>query len=187
VHFRWRSSRGRQARLAWASSLLIVTASIASRAEPHSAIELEPVTFWVSTGDVGRTTVSVLGYTYGNRFGHWIPYFGGGLGFFTVQARGGVTWLPGDVDYSGLMVRLEARPQLLLNPCFEPLIVGNLGAGYRWPLERGDPGYPGTAIYLLPQFTGGVGFLHGNCGQPTQTPLHDKSLLGATLSGGFDW
>lgn len=165
----------------------MVSAPGAARAEPRSAIELEPVAYYVSTRDVGRTTISVLGYTYGNRFGHFIPYFGGGLGFFALQARGGVTWLPGDVDDSGFMVRLEVRPQVLLNPCLEPLIVGNLGAGYRWPLERGDPGYPGTAIYLLPQFTGGVGFLHGECGKSTETPLQDKSLLGATLSGGFDW
>jgi hypothetical protein len=86
------------------------------------------------------------------------------------------------------MVRLDVRPQLLLNPCIEPLIVGSLGAGYRWPIEQGDPGYPGTAIYLLPAFTGGVGFLHGECGHHfTETPLHEKSLLGGTLSGGFDW
>jgi hypothetical protein len=169
-------------------SSLIVLGPASSRGEPRQAIELEPITYWVSTGNVGRTEISVLGYTYGGRFGHFIPHFGGGLGFFTVQARGGVTWVPGDLDYSGLMVRLDVRPQLLLNPCIEPLIVGSLGAGYRWPIEAGDPGYPGTAIYLLPAFTGGVGFLHGECGHSlTETPLHDKSLLGGTLSGGFDW
>jgi hypothetical protein len=168
-------------------SSLVVAAPGAAHAEPGQAIELEPVAYYVSTGDVGRTTISLVGYTYGGRFGHFIPYFGGGLGFFTVQARGGITWLPTDVDDSGLMVRLEVRPQVLLNPCLEPLIVGNLGVGYRWPLERGDPGYPGTAIYLLPQFTGGVGFLHGECGRITQAPLHDKPLMGGTLSGGFDW
>jgi hypothetical protein len=187
VHFRWRSSRGRHAGLVWALSAVAIVRLGTAHAEPRNAFELEPVTFWLSTGDVGRTTVSVIGYTYGNRFGHFIPYFGGGLGFFTLQARGGITWLPGNVDYSGLMVRLEVRPQVLFNPCLEPLIVGSLGGGYRWPLERGDPGYPGTAIYLLPQFTGGVGFLRGECGNATETPLHDKPLIGGTLSGGFDW
>ena len=187
MHFRWRSSGGRRARLVWALSAIAIGLPGTLRAEPRNAIELEPIAYWVSTGDVGRTTVSVLGYTYGGRFGHFIPYFGGGLGFFKVQARGGVTWVPDDLDYSVLILRLEARPQLLLNPCIEPVIVGSLGAGYRWPLERGDPGYPGTAIYLLPQFTGGVGFLHGFCGKADETPLHDKPLIGGSLSGGFDW
>ena len=183
MHFRRRSSL---ARLVWAlSTVLAVPAG--ARAEPRSAIDLEPVTYFASTGDVGRTQISVLGYTYGHRFGSMIASFGGGLGFFTVQARGGLTWLPGDLYDAGLMVRLDVRPQLLWNPCFEPLIVGSLGAGYRWSIERGDPGVPGTAMYLLPAFTGGVGFLHGACGEPAQTPLHDKPLFGGTLAGGFDW
>jgi len=187
VHFRWLSSRARQAQLAGVLSSLLVAAPAVLRAEPRRAIDFEPVTPYFSTGDLARTEISVLGFTYGNRFGSFVTYFGGGAGFFTVQARGGVTWLPGDLDDSGLMVRLEARPQILLNPCFEPLLVGSLGVGFRWPLERGDPGYPGTAIYLLPAFTGGVGFLHENCGKPTQTALRTTGLFGGTLSGGFDW
>jgi hypothetical protein len=156
------------------------------RAEQRSTIELEPVALQYGPGG-SRTQISVIGYSYGYRYDSWFPYFGGGIGFFTFQARGGINWMPGDLEESGLMVRLEAQPQILFNPCFEPLLTGNLGVGYRWPLERGDPDSPGTALFAMPAFTGGEAFLHRNCGKGTQEPLRGSFVMGGTLIAGFDW
>jgi hypothetical protein len=168
-------------------TLLLAAAPASASAQPRQVVELEPVTPYFSTRGVGRTEVAVLGYTYGHRFDSLIPYFGGGVSFFSLQARAGITWLPGDLEDTGLMVRLEARPQLLLTPCLEPLIAGNVGVGIRWPLEQGDPGNPGTAIYLLPQFTGADAWLRDDCGTTRQAPFQATFLFGGTLSGGFDW
>jgi hypothetical protein len=149
-------------------------------------IDLQPVALFYGPG-FSRTQIAVLGYTYGDLSHGWFPHFGGGIGFFTLQARGGVSWLPGDLEESGLVVRLEAQPQILFNPCWEHMLVGSLGVGWRWPLERGDPGIPGTALFVVPAFTGGAAFVHRNCGKPTEEPLHGSSVLGGTLFTGFDF
>lgn len=175
-------------------ALGVVTVTIAlslasaGRTEPRSAIDLEPVTLHFTLDGDSRAQVSVLSYVYGNLFsrsGFW-PYFGGGLGFFTLQARAGVGWLPGNPEEPGPVIRLEARPQVRFGKCWEPMVIGSLGAGYRWPLEHGDPGYPGTAIYVLPQFVGGEGFLHPECGYGP-APIRAEPMIGGTLSGGFDF
>jgi hypothetical protein len=169
-----------------AATVMMTAWPRALRAEQRSTIDLQPVAIY--DGSVGiRTQISVVGYSYGYRFDSWMPYVGAGLGFFTFQARGGVSWLPGDLEESGPIVRLEAQPQILFNPCTEPLLVANIGVGWRWPLERGDPGNPGTALYLLPAFAGGEAFLHRNCGKPTQEPLRGALALGGTLFAGFEW
>ena len=149
-------------------------------------IDLQPLAQYYGPGG-NRTEIAIFSYTYGLLSNSWFPYFGGGIGFFTLQLRGGVSWLPGDLEESGPVVRLEAQPQTLFNPCWEHLLVGSLGVGWRWPLERGDPGYPGTALFLVPAFTGGEAFLHRNCGKPTQQPLNGDYVLGGTLYTGFDF
>jgi hypothetical protein len=170
-----------------ALTLLLAGVPAFASAQTRQVIELEPVTPYFSTRGANRTEVAVVGYTYGHRFDSLIPYFGGGVSFFSVQARAGITWLPGDLDDTSLMVRLEARPQLLLTPCVEPFIAGNLGVGIRWSIELGDPGEPGTALYLLPQFTGGNAWLRDGCGTIYKKPFEATVLFGGTLSGGFDW
>ncbi|HEX4336072.1 MAG TPA: hypothetical protein VH062_09180 [Polyangiaceae bacterium] len=155
-------------------------------AEERATIDLQPAALYFGPRG-SRSEISVIGFTYGNRHDSLFPYFGAGVGFFTLQARGGITWMPGDLEESGLIVRLEAQPQLLFNPCVEPLLLGTLGVGWRWPLERGDPGNPGTAIFVLPAFAGGDGFLHQNCGKDTQGPMRSSLILGGTLFAGFDW
>jgi hypothetical protein len=158
-----------------------------AHAEPRQTIDLEPAVPYFALDGATRTQISVLSYTYGYRSGSLVPFVGGALGFFTLQARLGITWMPGDLEESGFMMRLDARPQTAFGNCWEPMVLGSLGAGWRWPLEHGDPGYPGVAAYLLPEFTGGVAFLHTTCHASNDGPLETRALVGGTLAGGFDF
>src|SRR5262249_40044386 len=139
--------------------IVVATWTAPSKAEERFTFDLQPVSLMYGPrGD--RTEIWVMAFTYGYRFNSLFPYVRGGVGCFTLQARGGVAWMPGDLEESGPIFRLEAQPQILFNPCWEHLLVGNAAAGWRWPLERGDPGYPGAAFYLMPAFIGGGAFLH---------------------------
>jgi hypothetical protein len=171
----------------WGTPLAVALVALPSNAEERGAVDLEPVTPYFSVEGFNRTEISVVGGSYGYRWGAFVPYVGGAIGFFTIHARLGVSILPGDLEQPGLMIRLEARPQVLLNPCFEPAMLGSFGIGYRWPLEEGDPGNPGTAIYLLPSFVGGDAWIRRYCGEAKEQPLGSIVLFGGTLSGGFDW
>ena len=156
-------------------------------AEERSVIDFDAVALYF--GPIGnRTEIFIFGYTWGYRFKSLYPYVGGGFGFFAMQARGGVTWMPGNLEEPTPIVRLEALPQLIFNPCIESLVVGSLGVGYRFPLEHNDPnGIPGTALFVLPAFTGGDGILHGQCGKADEVPLRSSLVIGGSLTGGFDF
>lgn len=157
-------------------------------AEERGAIELDPVVLYYGPSAwAQRSQIFILGVTGGYRFGSLLPYAGGGLGFFAFQARAGVEWLPGDLEEPGPLIRLEARPQVRFGQCWEPMLTGNLGVGYRFPLERGDPGNPGTSFFVLPTFTGGQAYLHRNCGFKDEEPLKGQLLFGGTVSAGYDW
>jgi hypothetical protein len=157
-------------------------------AEPRSFIETELLTpHFASHGDT-RVSLATVGFTYGWASHGFIPYVGGGVGFFPLQARAGVIWLPNDLKDSGLMVRIEARPEIFWNPCIEPALMGNAGIGYRWPLETNYPdGTAGVAFYLLPSFDGGAAWLHRNCNKMgLSDPFEPKFLAGGTIVLGLD-
>lgn len=159
-----------------------------ARAEPRSFIETELVTPHFATGGYARTSIATVGFTYGWAAHGVIPYVGGGVGFFPLQARVGVVWLPNDLKDPGLMVRLEARPEIFWSPCIEPGLFGNAGIGYRWPLETNYPDAPaGVAFYLLPSFDGGPAWLHRHCAEPGSSgPFETKFVAGGTIALGLD-
>jgi hypothetical protein len=159
-----------------------------ARAEPRTFIETEPVTPHFASGGFSRTSIATVGFTWGWAAHGVIPYVGGGVGFFPLQARVGVVWLPNDLKDPGLMVRLEARPQIFFLPCVEPALLGNAGIGYRWPLEPSYPDAPaGAAFYLLPSFDGGPAWLHHRCGDTGLSgAVQSKFLVGGTIALGLD-
>ncbi len=180
-------SRAGSLAIAVALCLSLVTASVASRAEERGSVELEPVIeYWVLQHN-SRTEIFTVGGTWGYRFGAFMPYAGGSVGFFGLHARGGVAFIPGDLEEPTFLIRLEARPQIFFNPCIEPAMLGAVGPGWRWPMESGDPGNPGTAFFLLGNFVGGAGWVHDNCGKSTEKKLVSAGIVGASITAGFDW
>ena len=157
------------------------------RADPRSFIDLELLTPHFTPNGDSRISLATVGFSYGWASHGFIPYVGGGVGFFPLQARAGIVWLPSDLKDPGLMVRLEARPQIFWNPCIEPALMGSAGVGYRWPLETNYPDAPaGAAFYLLPSFDGGSAWLHSVCGVNTRGALEPKFLAGGTIVLGLD-
>lgn len=165
----------------------LVSGAATSRAEERGSIEIEPLVEYVALKHGTRPEYFAIGGTYGYRFGAWMPYAGGSIGFFGLRARGGVAFMPGDLEEPTFIVRLEARPQIFYSPCIEPAVLGVLGPGWRWPMERGDPGNPGTAFYLLGNFIGGAGWVRDRCGEPDETKLNSAAILGGSVMAGFDW
>ena len=159
-----------------------------AQAEPRSFIETELVTPRFTPSGDSRISLATVSFDYGWASHGFIPYVGGGVGFFPLQAHAGVAWLPNDLKEPGLMVRLEARPQIFWNPCIEPALMGNVGVGYRWPIETNYPdGVANTAFYLLPSFEGGGAWLHHNCNKETLSdPFTPRFLAGGTVVLGLD-
>ena len=165
----------------------LLFAAAASRAEERGSVEIEPVVEYFALNHGTRTEIFAIGGTYGYRFGAWMPYAGGAIGFFGLHARGGVAFMPGNLEEPTFVIRLEARPQIFYNPCIEPAMLGTFGPGWRWPMEQGDPGNPGTAFYLLGNFVGGAAWVHDQCGKPTEKKLATAAVLGGSVMAGFDW
>jgi hypothetical protein len=170
-----------------AFALSLICAAARTCAEERGSADFEPVIeYWVLKHNT-RTEIFAIGGTYGYRFGAWMPYVGGSIGFFGLHARAGVAFLPGDLEEPTFTIRFEARPQIFYNPCIEPAVLGTFGPGWRWPMERGDPGNPGTAFYLLGNFISGVGWVRDGCGKPTEKPLAAAVVVGTSVMAGFDW
>lgn len=163
--------------------------SVARAAESRASADLEFMTFRWDSGGRMRDTVFTVGGTYGLRAGHVVPYVGAGLGFFTAAARLGVALYPTDLHDSGMMLRLEARPEILTFECWQKGVLGQVGVGYRWSLEyRGKDEEPGAGFYVLPAFETGPAWIRYRCGAAGADPsYHGTFLYGATFSAGWEW
>lgn len=169
---------------------LVLASSSAASAEPRSFADLEPVTLEFASG-AARTQIFTAGFSYGAGSRTLVPYVGGAVGFFLVQARAGVAFLPAGFDHGGLMMRLEARPMAYINPCLEPALFGTVGIGYRGPLETSYPGeHPGAGFYVLPSLDGGEAWIRPGCSARANAPVNPREphfFLGGTLAAGLDW
>lgn len=170
-----------------AASVLLVAAPRVVSADPRTMVDLEPATIYIAPNGETRGTVATVGATWGFSAKRFVPYVGAAVGLLTVQARAGVSFLPNEFAESGLLVRAEVRPQLFLGHCIDPGLLGNVGVGYRWPLEHSYPGEPaGTAMYLLPTFDSGRGFITPKC-PTTGGERQGTWLFGGTVALGIDW
>lgn len=177
----------RVAGLVWL--VAFVSPSVAGAAEPRASADLEFMTVRWDSGGSMRDTVFTVGGTLGLRAGQVVPYVGAGLGFFTAAARAGVALYPTDLHDSGMMIRLEARPEILTFACWQKAVLGQIAAGYRWSLEyRGQEEEPGAGFYLLPALEAGPAWIRHRCGAAGADPSYDGTFLyGATLSAGWEW
>lgn len=163
--------------------------AVALATAPRASADLEPMTLrWDGTGST-RDSVFTVGGTAGLRAGQVVPYVGAGLGFFTLAARLGVALYPADLHDSGLMFRAEVRPEILTFQCWQPAVLGQIGAGYRFSLEyTGDAEEPGAGFYLLPAFEVGPAWLRPGCGTSHEATSHRGTMLyGVTLAAGWEW
>jgi hypothetical protein len=144
-------------------------------------LDLEPVAIHGRTdGEVGPVSMMVVAFGRVFSDGAIAPYAAVGSGFLTIQARGGVMIAPR--DQSGIIARIELRPQIATIVCAEPAILANAGGGYRW----GDATRRRVAV--IGSVAGGPAWLADDCGPDTTTPQHElHAVIGGHVSVTFDW
>jgi hypothetical protein len=153
------------------------TLGAGARAQTRRIVDLELLGLRGDANGARRNSVFVAAPAFGIPSGEWMPYIGAGLGFFTAQIRLGVFWLPQTLEGRGWVVRVEARPQLVDFFCGEPAVLGNVGVGYRWPLEQGPALVTSPALYLMPSADVGPAWLREGCNTRDRADHLDATLL----------
>jgi hypothetical protein len=167
----------RATRAARLSVLALTLFTSSAGAQTRRIVDLELLGLRGDPNGARRNSVFVAAPAFGIPSGQWMPYIGAGLGFFTAQIRLGVFWLPHTLEGRAWVVRLEARPQLVDFFCGEPAVLGNVGVGYRWPLERGPALVTSPALYLMPSIDVGPAWLREGCNTKNRADHLDATLL----------
>jgi hypothetical protein len=161
-----------------------------ARAQSRRIVDIEPVTVHKDSPGSTRTSIAVVGASFGFSDGPVIPYLGAGIGLLTAQIRLGLLYVPFGLQNDGFVARLEARPNFPVIPCAEPSLFANVGAGYRWQMESGPQGsIIGPGIYVMPAFEGGPAWIKIGCtdeGAP-DVPLEATFFFGGTVALGLDF